>query len=44
VVNQSIGIRQQMMTMGYGDVLGPDGIQTDYNVALQLAWESLEDK
>ncbi len=44
VVNQGIGIRQQMMTMGYGDLLGADGIQTDYNVALQLAWEYLEGK
>ena len=43
VVNEGVGIRQQMMTMGYGDLLGSDGIQTDYNVALHLAWEYLED-
>lgn len=27
-----------MMAMGYGDHLGSDGIQTDYNVALHLSW------
>lgn len=43
VVNEGVGIRQQMMSMGYGDLLGSDGIQTDYNVALHLAWEYLED-
>jgi len=29
------------MAMGYGDHLGADGIQIDYNVALHLAWEYL---
>ena len=43
VVNEGVGIRQQMVDMGYGDILTPDGIQTDYNVALHLAWEYLED-
>ncbi|MBE0584726.1 MAG: hypothetical protein IH612_13330, partial [Desulfofustis sp.] len=43
VVHEGIGIRQQMVEMGYGDLLGPDGIQTDYNDALHLAWEYLED-
>ncbi len=42
VVNEGVGIRQQMMSMGYGDLLGPDGIHTDYNDALHLAWEYLE--
>jgi len=43
VVNEEVGIREQMMAMGYGDLLGPDGIHTDYNDALHLAWEYLED-
>ncbi len=43
VVNEGIGIRQQMIKMGYGDLLGSDGIHTDYNDALLLAWEYLED-
>ncbi|MCP4339888.1 MAG: SulP family inorganic anion transporter [Desulfobulbaceae bacterium] len=43
VVNEGVGIRQQMVNMGYGDLLGLDGIQTDYNDALHLAWEYLED-
>ncbi len=42
VVNEGVGIRQQMFSMGYGNLLGPDGIQTDYNAALHLAWEYLE--
>lgn len=42
VVNEGVGIRQQMFSMGYGDLLGRDGIQTDYNDALHLAWEYLE--
>lgn len=42
VVNEGVGIRQQMETMGYGDLLGADGIQTDYNDALHLAWEYLD--
>ncbi len=41
VVNEGIGIRKQMVDMGYGEILTPDGIQTDYNVALHLAWEYL---
>ncbi|MFW2365838.1 MAG: SulP family inorganic anion transporter [Desulforhopalus sp.] len=41
VVNEGVGIREQMVTMGYGDLLGMDGIQTDYNDALHLAWEYL---
>jgi SulP family sulfate permease len=32
-------IRRQIMEAGYGDHLGADGIQTDYNDALHLAWE-----
>lgn len=43
VVNAGLGIKKQMMSMGYGDLLGSDGIQTDYNVALHLAWEYLEE-
>ena len=42
VVNEGIGIRRQMMDMGYGDLLGTDGIHTDYNAALHLAWDYLE--
>jgi SulP family sulfate permease len=44
VVKQDLGIRQQMMAMGYGDLLGADGIQTDYNAALHLAWEYLDQR
>jgi sulfate permease, SulP family len=44
VVREGEGIRRQMMEMGYGDLLSADGIQTDYNVALHLAWEYLEKK
>lgn len=33
-----------MMAMGYGDHLGSDESQTDYNVALHLSWEYLENK
>lgn len=44
VVREGEGIRKQMMAMGYGDHLGADGIQTDYNVALHLSWEYLETK
>lgn len=44
VVNEGEGIRQQMVDMGYGDLLGPDGIHTDYNDALHLAWEYLDDQ
>jgi SulP family sulfate permease len=32
-----------MVSMGYGDLLGADGIQKDYNDALHLAWEYLGD-
>ena len=42
VVNEGVGIRQQMMAMGYGDMLGPDGLHTDFNDALHLAWEYLD--
>lgn len=42
VVNEGAGMRRQMIDMGYGDLLGPDGIQTDYNVALHLAWDYLQ--
>ena len=42
VVNEGIGIRKQMVDMGYGEILTPDGIQTDYNVALHLAWDYLK--
>ena len=42
VVNEGVGIRQQMMAMGYGDLLGSDGIHTDFNDALHLAWEYLD--
>lgn len=44
VVKENVGIRQQMFDMGYGDLLGPDGIHTDYNDALHLAWEYLEEE
>ena len=43
VVNEGEGIRRQMFDMGYGDLLGVDGIHTDYNDALHLAWEYIED-
>ena len=42
VVNEGVGIRQQMMAMGYGDLLGSDGLQTDFNAALHLAWDYLD--
>jgi len=42
VVNEGVGIRQQMIAMGYGDLLGPDGLHTDFNDALHLAWEYLD--
>jgi sulfate permease, SulP family len=44
VVREGEGIRRQMVAMGYSNHLAPDGIQTDYNVALQLAWEYLEEE
>ncbi len=44
VVRQGEGIRSQMVAMGYGDLLGADGIHTDYNDALHLAWEYLGDQ
>lgn len=44
VVKEGVGIRQQNIDMGYGDLLGADGIHTDYNDALLLAWEYLEEK
>jgi SulP family sulfate permease len=43
VVREGEGIRRQMLEMGYGNHLGADGIQTDYNDALHLAWEYLGD-
>jgi len=43
VVREGVGIRKQMLDMGYGDLLGLDGIQVDYNAALHLAWEYLDD-
>lgn len=42
VVREAVGIRRQMLAMGYADLLGADGLQTDYNVALHLAWDYLE--
>ena len=44
VVKEGVGIRQQNIDMGYGDLLGADGFHTDYNDALLLAWEYLEEK
>lgn len=44
VVREGVGIRKQMIDMGYDDLLGLDGIQVDYNAALHLAWEYLEDE
>lgn len=44
VFKNGMGMRKQMIAMGYGSMLGADGIQTDYNDALQLAWEYLEDR
>jgi len=41
VVNAGVGIRKQMASMGYDNLLGPDSIHTDYNDALHLAWEYL---
>ncbi len=43
VVPEGIGMRSRMMEMGYGNLLGQDGIHTDYNSALHLAWEYLEE-
>lgn len=43
VVREGEGMRKQLLAMGYGDHLGADGIQTDYNDALHLAWEYLDD-
>ncbi|MFT5697155.1 MAG: SulP family sulfate permease [Desulforhopalus sp.] len=43
VVREGMGIHQQMLDMGYGDLLGMDGIQVDYNAALHLAWDYLDD-
>lgn len=44
VFKNGSGMRKQMIAMGYESMLGADGIQTDYNDALQLAWEYLEDR
>ena len=41
VFKNGAGMRKQMLDMGLGELLGVDGIQTDYNDALQLAWEYL---
>lgn len=41
IFKNGAGMRKQMLGMGYGEILGADGIQDDYNVALQLAWEYL---
>lgn len=43
VVNEGIEIHKQMIDMGYDDLLGADGIQVDYNAALHLAWEYLDE-
>lgn len=43
VVREGVGIRKQMLDMGYEDLLGVDGIQVDYNAALHLAWDYLGD-
>ncbi len=43
VVREGVGILKQMRDMGYEDLLGLDGIQVDYNAALHLAWEYLDD-
>ena len=42
VFRDGAGMRKQMLALGYGEILGQDGIQTEYNDALQLAWEYLE--
>lgn len=42
VFRNGLGIRRQMIAMGYGDLLGADGIQSDYHDAVHLAWEYLE--
>jgi sulfate permease, SulP family len=42
VVREAVGIRRQMLAMGYADLLGADGLQTDYNVALHLAWDYID--
>ncbi len=36
-------MRKQMLDMGYDDLLRVDGILVDYNAALHLAWEYLDD-
>ncbi|PHR27576.1 MAG: sulfate permease [Desulfotalea sp.] len=43
VVREGIGIRERMLKMGYHDLLGVDGIQVDYNAALHLAWDYLDE-
>jgi SulP family sulfate permease len=44
VVREGVGIKTQMLNMGYENLLGADGIQVDYNVALHLAWDYIEDQ
>lgn len=39
VVREGVGMREQMMKMGYGNLLGADGIHAEFNDALHLAWE-----
>jgi len=41
VVTEGIGLRRQLMDLGYGDLLGEDGIQVDYPTAVQLALEQV---
>ncbi|MBI5580725.1 MAG: hypothetical protein HY895_16355, partial [Deltaproteobacteria bacterium] len=37
VVTEGLGLRRLLIGLGCGDLLGDDGIQVDYNKAVQLA-------
>ncbi|MFZ7125534.1 MAG: SulP family inorganic anion transporter [Desulfobacterales bacterium] len=41
-VREGIGLKRQLMDMGYGDLLGAGGIQVDYDVAVHLAWDYVD--
>jgi len=42
VVKKGLGIRRQLEKMGYTNLLGSDGVQTDYQVALDIARKHLD--
>jgi hypothetical protein len=41
-VHDGVVLRQEIMSMGYGNLLGTDGIQSDYNVTLHQSWNYIE--